>query len=118
MKGSVEERALAFEQEDDLGLGQEDGVSVECGLKLLGAERRVLAEKRLRSLTTVRSQTSSEDEAIHRVSLTSPACGLTVAARSTGRTSGMLEFISASVGVMTEMRTRYAVGRASAVSPG
>jgi hypothetical protein len=64
-------RALAFEQEDDLGLGQEDGVSVECGLEFLGAERRVLGEKCLRFLTTVGSQTSSEDEAIHRVSLTS-----------------------------------------------
>jgi hypothetical protein len=38
-------RALAFEKEDDLGLGQEDGVSVEGGLELLGAERRVLGEK-------------------------------------------------------------------------
>ena len=91
MKGSVEERqpmsdesrpswiveegsdslvrALAFEQEDDLSLGQEDGVSVEGGLELLGAERRVLGEQRLRSLTTVGSQTSSKDEAIHRGSL-------------------------------------------------
>jgi hypothetical protein len=30
-------RALAFEQEDGLSLGQEDGVSVEGGLELLGA---------------------------------------------------------------------------------
>jgi hypothetical protein len=40
-------RALAFEQEDGLTLGQEDGVSLEGGLELLGAERRVLGEKRL-----------------------------------------------------------------------
>jgi hypothetical protein len=66
MKGSVEERqpmadegrpdwiveersdgrlrALTFEQEDDLGLGQKDGVSLEGGLELLGAERGVLGE--------------------------------------------------------------------------
>jgi hypothetical protein len=91
MKGSVEERqpmadegrpdwivekrsdrlvrALAFEQKDDLSLGQEDGVSVEGGLELLSAERRVPGEKRLRSLTTVGFQTSSKDEAIHRGSL-------------------------------------------------
>jgi hypothetical protein len=66
-------RALAFEQEDDLSLGQEDGVSVEDGLELLGAERRVLGEKRLRSLTTVGFQTSSKDEAIHGDKPTSPA---------------------------------------------
>ena len=58
-------RALAFEQEDDLGLGQEDRVSVEGRLELLAAEGRVLGEKRLRSLTTVGFQTSSKDEAIH-----------------------------------------------------
>jgi hypothetical protein len=95
MKGSVEERqpmadegrldwivekrsdrlvrALAFEQEDDLSLGQEDGVSVEGGLELLGAERRVLGEKRLRSLMTIGFQTSSKDEAIHGGKPTSPA---------------------------------------------
>jgi len=61
-------RALALEQEDDLSLRQEDGVSVE-GLELLGAEGRVLGEKRLRSLTNVGFQTSSKDEAIHRGSL-------------------------------------------------
>jgi hypothetical protein len=59
-------RARAFEQEDGLSFGQEDGVSVEGGLELLGAERRVLGEKRLRSLTTVGSQASSKNEAIHR----------------------------------------------------
>jgi hypothetical protein len=57
-------RALAFEQEDGLGIGQEDGVSVEGGLELLGAERRVLGEKRLRPLATVGLQTGSKDEAI------------------------------------------------------
>jgi hypothetical protein len=62
-------RAFAFEQEDGLSLGQEDGMSVEGGLELLGAERRVLGEERLRSLTTVGSQTSSKDEAIHGGSL-------------------------------------------------
>jgi hypothetical protein len=58
-------RALAFEQEDGLRLGQEDGVSVEGGLELLGAKRRVLGEKLVRSLTTVGSQTSGKDEAVH-----------------------------------------------------
>ena len=91
MKGSVEERqpmsdesrpswiveegsdslvrALAFEQEDGLRIGQEDGVSVEGGLELLGAERRVLGEKRLRPLATVGFQSSGKDEAIHGGSL-------------------------------------------------
>ena len=78
-------RALAFEQEDDLSLGQEDGVSVESGPEVLGAERRVLGEKRLRSLTTVGSQTSSKDEAIHGGKPTSPARDMSVATLSTGR---------------------------------
>ena len=57
--------ALALEQEHHLGLGQEDRVSVEGGLELLRAERRVLGEKRLRSPTAVGCQASSKDEAIH-----------------------------------------------------
>jgi hypothetical protein len=62
-------RARALEQEDGLGLGQEDCVSVESGLELLSAERRVHSEKPLRSLTTVGSQASGKDEAVHRGSL-------------------------------------------------
>jgi hypothetical protein len=72
-------RAPAFEQEDDLGLGQEDGVSVEGCLELRGAEGRVLGEKRLCSPTTVGFQTSSKDEALHGGKPTFPARDMSVA---------------------------------------
>src|SRR5262245_36356755 len=58
-------RAVALEQEDDLGLGHEDGVSVQGFLELLAAESRVLGEQRLSSLLTAGCQAGDKDEAIH-----------------------------------------------------
>jgi hypothetical protein len=76
--GIVEERpdrlarAIAFEQEDDLGLGQEDGVSLEGVLEILGAESGVVGEKRLRSPAGAGFQRGNKNEAIHGSKRTLP----------------------------------------------
>jgi hypothetical protein len=58
-------RAFALEEEDDLGLRQEDGVPVHGRLELRAAESLVFGDKFLRSLTTAGFQAGDEDEAIH-----------------------------------------------------
>ena len=78
-------RAVAFKQEDDLSLGQEDGVSVQVGLELLHAESPVFGEKRLRLPTSVGLQASNKDEAIHGGKPTSPATDVKIAARDSRR---------------------------------
>ena len=57
--------AVALEQENDLGLGQEDRVSLEGLLEIPGIESRVFGEQRLRSLASVRSQAGNKNEALH-----------------------------------------------------
>lgn len=64
--------AFPLEQEDDLALGQEDDVSVEGLLEILGAQSRVFCEKSLRSLIGAGFQAGSKDEAIHGGSLLRP----------------------------------------------
>ena len=58
-------RPFPLKEEDDLGLGQEDDVSVDGFLQIVGAQSRVFGEKSLRSLITVGIQTGGKDEAIH-----------------------------------------------------
>jgi len=74
-------RAVAFKQEDDLSLGQEDGVSVQVGLELLHTESRAFGEKRLRLPTTVGCEASNKDEAIHDGNPTPPATDMKIAPR-------------------------------------
>jgi hypothetical protein len=69
-------RAFALEEEDDLGLRQEDRVPVHRRLELRPAESVVLGEKLLRSLTTAGFQAGDEDEAIHGGKPTLPMEGL------------------------------------------
>ena len=57
--------AVALEQEDDLGLGQKDHVSLEGLLEIPGIESRMFGEQRLRSLTSVGSQAGNKNEALH-----------------------------------------------------
>ena len=54
-------RAFALEEEDDLGLRQEDGVPVQGCLELRAAESRVFGDKLLRSLTPAGFQAGDED---------------------------------------------------------
>jgi hypothetical protein len=53
--------AFALDEEDDLGLRQEDGVPVQGRLELRAAESRVFGDKLLRSLTTAGFQAGDED---------------------------------------------------------
>jgi hypothetical protein len=72
-------RAFALEEEDDLGLRQEDGVPVHGRLELHAPEGRVFGEKLLRPLTTAWFQAGDEDEAIHGGKPTLPMEGFNTA---------------------------------------
>src|SRR5262245_61872793 len=58
-------RALALEEEDDLGLREEDDVPHEGVLELRSPERRMLGEELLRPRAGVRFQAGDENEALH-----------------------------------------------------
>lgn len=77
-------RGFAFEQEDSLGLRQEDGVPVESCVELRATENRMLGKKLLRSLTNPGLQAGNEDEPIHGGSL----LGASIACPLPGREPG------------------------------
>jgi hypothetical protein len=64
-------RALALEHEDDLSLGQENGMSVERLLKIRPAQSGVFGEKGLSSLLTIGFHAGNKNKAIHGGSLLS-----------------------------------------------
>jgi hypothetical protein len=73
-------RAFALEEEDDLGLRQENGVPVEGRPELRAAESRVFGKELLGSLTTIGFQAGNKHEAIHGGKPTLPMEGKPVAA--------------------------------------